>query len=132
MPSKKAALPAFIQIHREGAQAIRQELALGLGKAQAQIAPKFLYDALGVTAAFDRNLLLNLNLNLNLNRWLGADFRPEQWAHRAFFDSVASRIEMHLEALSPITVRWVGGGWAVTPVCGRRAYPHRKLVEMDA
>ena len=60
-------------------------------------------DALGVTAAFNRNLLLNVN------RWLGTDFRPEQWAHRAFFDETASRIEMHLEARSPQTVRWTDG-----------------------
>ena len=60
-------------------------------------------DALGVTAAFNRNLLLNVN------RWLGADFRPEQWTHRALFDEAASRIEMHLEAQSPQTVGWAGG-----------------------
>ena len=60
-------------------------------------------DALGVTAAFNRNLLLNAN------RWLGADFQPAQWAHRAFFDEAASSIEMHLEARSPQTVGWAGG-----------------------
>ncbi|QCB46606.1 L-histidine N(alpha)-methyltransferase [Hydrogenophaga sp. PAMC20947] len=60
-------------------------------------------DALGVTAAFNRNLLLNVN------RWLGADFRPEQWAHLAFFNQEASRIEMHLQARLDQTVRWAGG-----------------------
>ena len=60
-------------------------------------------DALGVTAAFNRNMLLNVN------RWLGADFRPAEWDHVAFFDAKASRIEMHLQARSALTVRWRGG-----------------------
>lgn len=60
-------------------------------------------DALGVTAAFNRNLLLNVN------RWLGADFCPAQWQHVAFFNDGASRIEMHLQALHTVQVRWSGG-----------------------
>ncbi|MEP7058403.1 MAG: L-histidine N(alpha)-methyltransferase [Caldimonas sp.] len=60
-------------------------------------------DALGVTAAF------NLNLLRHLNRLIESDFRPEQWRHVAFFDSARSRIEMHLEARAAITVRWPGG-----------------------
>jgi dimethylhistidine N-methyltransferase len=59
-------------------------------------------DALGVTAAF------NLNLLLHLNRLLGADFHLPQWKHVAFFDSAQSRIEMHLEARESLTVRWPG------------------------
>ena len=60
-------------------------------------------DAAGVTAAFNRNVLTHLN------RLIGSDFVEEQWAHRAFFNREASRIEMHLEALDPIRVRWPGG-----------------------
>jgi len=60
-------------------------------------------DALGVTAAF------NLNLLRHLNRLLGADFDAAQWRHVAFYDAAASRIEMHLEARQPLTVRWPGG-----------------------
>jgi dimethylhistidine N-methyltransferase len=60
-------------------------------------------DALGVTAAF------NLNLLNRLNRLLGADFRVRDWRHVAFFDAPASRIEMHLEARAPLVVRWRGG-----------------------
>ena len=60
-------------------------------------------DALGVTAAF------NLNLLLHLNRLLGADFDVRDWRHAAFFDPRASRIEMHLEARRALTVRWRGG-----------------------
>jgi dimethylhistidine N-methyltransferase len=47
-------------------------------------------DAAGVTAAFNRNLLARAN------RELGADFDPGAFAHYAFFNPQASRIEMHL------------------------------------
>jgi dimethylhistidine N-methyltransferase len=60
-------------------------------------------DALGVTAAF------NLNLLRHLNRVMGADFDVGQWQHRAFFNQEQSRIEMHLEARDALTVRWQGG-----------------------
>ena len=56
-------------------------------------------DPLGVTAAFNKNLLVRLNLDL------GADFDLEQFAHRAVWNPAASRIEMHLESLSAQTVR---------------------------
>jgi L-histidine Nalpha-methyltransferase len=60
-------------------------------------------DALGVTAAFNRNLLLHVN------RWLQADFAPAQWDHVAFYNAAASRIEMHLQARDNVLVRWPGG-----------------------
>ncbi|HEX8404447.1 MAG TPA: L-histidine N(alpha)-methyltransferase [Duganella sp.] len=60
-------------------------------------------DAIGVTAAF------NLNMLRHVNRLIGADFDVRQWRHRAFFNQEASRIEMHLEARSALTVRWQGG-----------------------
>ncbi len=60
-------------------------------------------DALGVTAAF------NLNLLRHLNRVMGADFDVRGWRHVAFFDRAASRIEMHLEARHAVTVRWPAG-----------------------
>jgi dimethylhistidine N-methyltransferase len=59
-------------------------------------------DALGVTAAF------NLNLLRHLNRLIGSDFEPRRWRHVAFFDAARSRIEMHLEARDDLTVRWPG------------------------
>jgi len=61
-------------------------------------------DALGVTAAFNRNVLLHVN------RRIGADFRLEDWQHRAWFAPDQNRIEMHLEALRDLTVSWPGGG----------------------
>ena len=60
-------------------------------------------DALGVTAAF------NLNLLCHLNRLLGADFVLRDWQHVALFNTEASRIEMHLQARHALTVRWAGG-----------------------
>ena len=47
-------------------------------------------DAAGVTAAFNRNLLVRLN------REAGADFDPNGFAHRAVWNDTESRIEMHL------------------------------------
>lgn len=50
-------------------------------------------DAQGVTAAF------NLNLLTRINRELAGDFDLDAFAHRAFFDPVESRVEMHLVSL---------------------------------
>jgi L-histidine N-alpha-methyltransferase len=47
-------------------------------------------DSRGVTAAFNRNILHVLNAEL------GADFVPSCFAHRAVYDPVEHRIEMHL------------------------------------
>ena len=51
-------------------------------------------DSLGVTAAFNRNALNHVN------RVLGSDFAASAYAHRAFYNMEAGRIEMHLEATS--------------------------------
>ena len=59
-------------------------------------------DALGVTAAFNKNLLRNVN------ELLAADFDVRQWQHRAVFNREASRIEMHLEARCDLLVGWPG------------------------
>jgi L-histidine N-alpha-methyltransferase len=71
-------------------------------------------DPLGVTAAFNRNLLLHTN------RLLGTDFAPQRWHHVAFFNAAESRIEMHLEALRAETVRWPGGERPFA--CGERIH----------
>jgi len=49
-------------------------------------------DSRGITAEFNRNMLLVLNHEL------GADFDPGAFEHRAFYESEAHRIEMHLVA----------------------------------
>lgn len=55
-------------------------------------------DPQGVTAAFNRNMLAVVN------RRFDADFAPEAFAHRAFYDAGAAWIEMRLVALRPMTV----------------------------
>jgi L-histidine N-alpha-methyltransferase len=50
-------------------------------------------DASGVTAQFNLNMLARLNCEL------AADFDLDCFAHRAVWNAVASRIEMHLESL---------------------------------
>ena len=60
-------------------------------------------DAIGVTGAF------NLNMLRHVNHLIGADFDVRQWRHVAFFNPEHSRIEMHLEARSALTVHWQGG-----------------------
>ncbi len=57
-------------------------------------------DALGVTAAFNRNVLRVVN------RHLDADFQPREFAHQARFDAVESRVEMHLMSCAAQTVRF--------------------------
>jgi len=49
-------------------------------------------DAAGVTADFNRNILRRLNRDLD------ATFDEERFAHRAFYNAAAGRIEMHLVA----------------------------------
>lgn len=59
-------------------------------------------DAQGVTAAF------NLNLLARANRELGADFDLAAWAHSAFYNPPAQRIEMHLMSLRAQRVSFGG------------------------
>ena len=63
-------------------------------------------DALGVTAAFNPNLIANVN------RLVGSDMRLPDWAHLALFNTQDSRIEMHLVAQRDVTVKWPGGSRA--------------------
>ncbi|WP_017453968.1 L-histidine N(alpha)-methyltransferase [Herbaspirillum rubrisubalbicans] len=60
-------------------------------------------DALGVTAAF------NLNVLHHVNDLLGTDFDPRHWRHVAFYNIHQQRIEMYLEARRDLIVRWPGG-----------------------
>jgi L-histidine Nalpha-methyltransferase len=55
-------------------------------------------DAAGVTAEFNRNVLVRVN------RELGGGFRPGLFRHRAVWNERESRIEMHLESLIAQTV----------------------------
>ncbi len=60
-------------------------------------------DDLGLTAAFNRNVLNHVNALLH------SDFRLSDWRHRAIYDARLSRIEMHLDAVRDLAVAWPGG-----------------------
>lgn len=59
-------------------------------------------DAQGVTAAFNKNLLVRIN------RELGAAIDPDRFRHRAVWNATDSRIEMHLVSLQDQTVEIAG------------------------
>ena len=59
-------------------------------------------DALGVTAAF------NLNVLRHLNQRLGCNFDVRDWQHLALYDERQSRIEMHLQARRSVQLAWPG------------------------
>ena len=59
-------------------------------------------DATGVTAAFNRNLLVRLN------REAGADFDLAQFAHEARWNAAEGRIEMHLVSRRAQQIRVAG------------------------
>jgi L-histidine N-alpha-methyltransferase len=64
-------------------------LGVDLGK-PVDVLERAYNDAAGVTAAFNRNLLVRIN------RELGGDFDSTAFRHHAFFNGERSRIEMHL------------------------------------
>ncbi|MDP3650863.1 MAG: L-histidine N(alpha)-methyltransferase [Rhodoferax sp.] len=79
-------------------------LLIGVDLVKATVELEAAYDdALGVTAAFNRNLLLHIN------RLCGTNFALPDWRHVALFNVAESRIEMHLEATRAVTVRWADG-----------------------
>jgi len=61
-------------------------------------------DAHGVTAEF------NLNMLHALNRDHGTNFDPAAFRHRAFYDTILHRIEMHLDCTGTHIVRVPGHG----------------------
>ena len=66
-------------------------------------------DAAGVTARFNKNLLVRAN------RELGADFDLDGFAHKAVFNDQKSRVEMHLVSHSAQTVSLLGRSFAFRP-----------------
>lgn len=78
-------------------------LGADLKKSAAIIEPAY-DDALGVTAAF------NLNLLLRINRELGGDFDLARFRHRAVFNEEQSRVEIHLVSLAEqkVNIRSLG------------------------
>jgi dimethylhistidine N-methyltransferase len=93
---------------RPGAEEFLRGVRAGLGRGDALLMGADLVkaerdllmaydDPLGVTAAFNRNLLVRIN------RELGGNFDVGQFAHRAVWSPMASRVEMHL--VSTVTQR---------------------------
>lgn len=87
-------------------------------------------DSLGVTAAF------NLNLLARINRELGGHFDLSQFAHRAFFNDAESRMEMHLVSRVSQTVPIDALGLEVTFAAGETIHTENSykyaLEDVDA
>ena len=73
-------------------------LGADLKKDRAILEPAY-NDSLGVTAAF------NLNLLARINRELGGHFVLAEFSHHAFYDATHGRIEMHLVSKRTQTIR---------------------------
>jgi L-histidine Nalpha-methyltransferase len=59
-------------------------------------------DAAGLTAAFNKNVLRHINARF------GADFNPEAFEHRAFYEPRKRRVEMHLVPRTELDVTIAG------------------------
>ncbi|CAM3460574.1 L-histidine N(alpha)-methyltransferase [Bordetella flabilis] len=98
-PDDAAALLHRIRRQSEGGAII---IGVDLVKPRDILEPAY-DDAVGVTAAF------NLNLLRHVNRIVRTDFDLSQWQHVAYFNEARSRIEMHLRARTDVTLTWPGG-----------------------
>ncbi len=56
-------------------------------------------DSAGITASFNKNLLVRIN------RELGGHFEPDAFHHVSFWNEAASRIELHLESARSQSIR---------------------------
>ena len=92
-------------------------------------------DPLGVTAAFNRNLLARIN------RELGADFALDQFAHEAIFNERKRSIEMHLRARSEqivtipaadVVVKFARGESIWTETCHKYSLDELRTMANDA
>lgn len=73
-------------------------------------------DPLGVTAAFNRNLLVRIN------RELGGNFEVDEFAHQAVWNDIESRMEMHLVSRSAQQIRVEAAQIAFTMAEGERIW----------
>jgi dimethylhistidine N-methyltransferase len=95
-PMESAAMLHRLRLALEPGDALL--LGTDLRKPERILLPAY-DDAAGVTAAFNRNVLVRIN------REFAADFRPELFAHRALWNAGLSRMEMHLESTRAQQVR---------------------------
>ncbi|MBA3321532.1 MAG: L-histidine N(alpha)-methyltransferase [Pyrinomonadaceae bacterium] len=106
-------------------------LLLGVDLKKSRIVLEAAYDdALGVTAAF------NLNLLARINREFGADFDLRQFHHVAFYNELAGRVEIYLESLREQVVRLPALDLEVSFAAGERVHTEHShkydLAELDA
>ena len=114
------------QVKKQPAKVWRTDLGLAPSHApELEVAPadavalaaRILQDQLQLFINFDEpreirseeprdDLPFNRNLLLHINRLAGTDFALADWEHVAQYHAVLSRIEMHLKARRPVTVRW--------------------------
>jgi len=73
-------------------------------------------DPLGVTAAFNRNILVRIN------RELGGNFALEQFDHQAIWNADESRVEMHLVCRAPQRVEIAAADLTITLEAGERIW----------
>ena len=87
-----------IHLHCIGAEGSGLLIGVDTKKDRHRLAAAY-DDGLGVTAAFNRNILRHVNAII------GSDFDPAAFAHVAFYNDQKGRVEMHLSAQTPISVR---------------------------
>lgn len=110
------ALPFLASIRRHCSPRPGSGLLIGVdAKKQKGLLDAAYDDALGVTAAFNRNVLLHLN------RRFGFDFQLYGFDHKGFYNEALGRIEMHLESLRDQTVS-LGGGVTRRFAAGERIH----------
>ena len=83
-------------------------------------------DRQGVTARFNRNLLVRIN------RELGADFVVEQFQHKSVYRADLGRVEMHLVSMCDQTVSIPGAGLEVELEAGESIHTensHKYTIE---
>jgi len=111
--------PASDEFLREIRSCLRPEDALLLGTDLVKPESDLLLaydDPLGVTAAFNKNLLTRMNTELL------ADFDLQGFDHRAVWNAAESRVEMHLESRRAQTVRIPRSEIEVRFVAGERIW----------
>ncbi|BCM23751.1 L-histidine N(alpha)-methyltransferase [Methyloradius palustris] len=123
-------LSDFHQLAGEHAISKKKWLLIGVDSTQntAQLVNAY-NDAAGITAAFNKNLLVRANQELQAN------FELDQFKHEARFNPVESRIEMHLVSLQKQVVEIAGSSFVfesgesiLTENCYKYAQP--RFLEM--
>ncbi len=90
-PPKEAVslLKRFARLAAQGGKAGGLLVGVDVKKSRAQVEAAY-NDSQGITAKF------NLNILTRLNKELGANFKLENWRHRAHWNNSTGAIEMHL------------------------------------